>query len=126
MIALDSILTPVADEAVHFLLDDVLGQAELGDAVEQHAAGRVEGLEDRDVVAVLDELARGGQAGGAGADDRDLLAGRRRGVGLRSGPGAPGPVGDEALEVADGDRAALLGADAAASRTASPAGRRGR
>ncbi len=78
MIALRSILTPVGAQPVDLGLDDVLGQAELGDAVDQHAAGGVEGLEDRDLVAALGELARGGQPGRPGADDRDALAGRRR------------------------------------------------
>ena len=82
MIASTSIFTPVGDEAVDLGLDDVLGQAELGDAVDQHAARGVERLEDRDVVALLGELAGGGQAGRAGADDADLAcpvgAGRAR------------------------------------------------
>jgi hypothetical protein len=72
-------LDAVGDQAVDFLLDDVLGQAELGDAVDQDAAGGVEGLEDRDLVAALGQLAGGREAGRSGADDRDLLAGRARG-----------------------------------------------
>ena len=65
-------------EPVDLRLDDVLGQAELGDAVDEDAARGVERLEDRDVVAELGELARGGQPGRPGADDADLLAGRAR------------------------------------------------
>ena len=53
--------------------DDLLGQAELGDAVDEHAARLVEGLEDGDVVAALGQLAGGGQAGRAGADDGTFL-----------------------------------------------------
>jgi hypothetical protein len=114
MIAFASIFTPAAStEPVDLGLDDVLGQAELGDAVDEHAAGCVERLEDRDVVAALGQLTGGGQAGRPGADDGDRLAGgrcARRGASR----GAPRPVGDEALEVADGDRLALLAAQAEA------------
>ncbi len=46
----------VADLAVQ----DVARQPELGDAVAQHAAGLVQGLEDRDRVALLGEVARDG------------------------------------------------------------------
>ena len=68
----------VGDQAIDLGLDDVLGQPELRDAVDQHAAGGVERLEDRHVVAELGQLARGGQAGRAGPDDRDGPAGRLR------------------------------------------------
>ena len=49
---------------------------EVGDAVAEQAADAVGPLEDRDVVAGAGELLGGGQAGGAGADDGDRLAGR--------------------------------------------------
>ncbi len=108
MIEFGSIFTPGRLEAVDLGLDDVLGQAELGNAVDQHPAGGVEGLEDGDVVAELGELARGGQASRAGTDDGDPLAGRRRiGVAELLEMGL-GPVRDVALEVANGDRFALL------------------
>ena len=71
-------LDAVGDQPVDLGLDDGLGQAELGDAVDQHAARGVEGLEDGDVVAGPGELAGGGQPGRTGADDRDALAGLRR------------------------------------------------
>ena len=48
---------------------------EVGDAVAQQAADAVVALEDRDGVAGAGQLLRGGQAGGAGADDGDGLAG---------------------------------------------------
>ena len=81
--------------------DDVLRQAELGDAVDQHAADLVQRLEDGDVVALLDEVAGGGEAGGAAADEATFLpvAGARGG--RPSSPELALPVGDEALEVAD-------------------------
>ena len=53
------------------------GQAELGDAVDEDAADLVQGLEDGDVVALLDEVAGGGEGGGAAAHAGDLLAGGR-------------------------------------------------
>ena len=57
--------------------DDLLGQAELRDAVHQHAARLVQRLEDGHLVAVARQVAGGRQPRRAGADDRDPLAGRR-------------------------------------------------
>ena len=66
-----------------------------------------------DVVAELGELAGGGQPGRPGADDADRLAGLGRVArGVSWSPCWLGPVGDEALEAADGDRVALLAAEA--------------
>ena len=64
--------TAAASSFVH----DLLGQAELGDAVAQRAAGLGVGVVDGDLVAALGEEPGGGQAGRAGADDGDALAGR--------------------------------------------------
>ena len=64
-----------AFQEVTFLGDDGLGQTEFRDAVEQHAAGAVQGLEDGTSVALLDQVAGHGQAGGTGAHHRHLLAG---------------------------------------------------
>ena len=50
-----------------------LGQAELRDAVAQHAADLIVALKDRDVVAVACQNDRNGQARRAGADDSGLL-----------------------------------------------------
>ena len=68
------------------MADDLLREAELGYAVDQHAAALVERLEDRDAVARLRAVRRAGDGRGAGADDRDLLAGR--GSALDGGLGA--------------------------------------
>jgi hypothetical protein len=68
----------------------------------------VQRLEHRDVVALLHQVARHGQRGGAAADARHLLPGRggaRRQAELaRVGL----PVGDETLQVADRERVELL------------------
>ena len=98
-------------QAVDLALDDRLGQTELGDAVDQHAAAGEECLEDGDVKAVAGELAGAGDAGRAGADDGDLLAvlGSHLGRG-----GELGAVAQEALELADGHGLGLLATDAPA------------
>ena len=73
----------------------------------------MQGLEDVDAVTQAGELAGHGQAARAGSDHGDLVAGGgdlwrdELGVGR-------GPVGDEALEPADGHRLALLAAQAEA------------
>ena len=98
-------------QAVDLALDDRLGQTELGNAVDQHAAAGEERLEHGDVEAVAGELAGAGDAGGAGADDGDLLAVGGLHLGLARELGL---VAQEALELADRDRLALLAADALA------------
>ncbi len=99
-------------QAVDLALDDLLGQAELGDAVGQHAAAGEEGLEDGDVEALTGELAGAGDAGGAGAHDGDLLAV----LGFAHGCAAHlvGHVAHHALELADGHGLALTAEDALA------------
>ena len=100
-------------EAVDLLLDDGLGQTELGDAVHQHAASHVQSLVDRDLVAQLGQITGSSQAGRACADDGDLVA-----VGCRhDGSGVDVlavPVGHEALQTADADRLILDAAGALA------------
>ena len=98
-------------EAVDLALDNGLGQTELGDAVDEHAAAGEERLEDGDVKAVTRKLAGAGDAGGAGADDGDLLA--VGGLHLRLASKLR-LVAQEALELADGHGLGLLAADAAA------------
>jgi hypothetical protein len=62
-------------EVRDFAFDDRLGQAELGNAVHQHAARFVERFEDRDAVTHLCEIGRDCQSGGAVRDGtvRQLL-----------------------------------------------------
>ena len=114
-------------EVVDLAVDDRLRQTELRNAVAEHAAGDVQRLVDRDLVAHARQIARAGQAGRAGADHGDLVAvgGRRNGL---LGVVLAVPVGDEALQTADAHRLALdaahalglalrlLRADAAADR----------
>ena len=60
-------------------LEVLLLHLEVGDAVAQQAADAVVALEDGDGVAGAGQLLRGGEAGGAGADDGDGLAGEALG-----------------------------------------------
>ena len=100
-------------ELLDLVGNDGLRKTEFGDTIDQHAACGVQGLKNGDLIALLGQLARTGQAGGAGADDGDLDA-----VAL----GLLGhlvdilaiPVGDKALQPADGDRLALHAAHALA------------
>ena len=74
----------------------------------------MQSLKDRDVVALLDEVAGAGEAARAGADDRDLVAvGFHLGL-LDGGAVLEVEVGDETLQAADGDGLALYAADALA------------
>ncbi len=90
-------------EYVDLGIDDVLFQAEGGDAQGEHAAETGLFLQHRDVVAVQGQVIGAGQARGAGAHDGDLLAvivpllryEARRGVELL--------VRDELLDLVDGD-----------------------
>ena len=88
--------------------DLLLREAELRNAVLQHAAGFMESLVDGHVIAPLREVGSAGKAGRAGADDGHLDAillncgsGRLRGrIGAHI-------VSDEALKLADCDSFAL-------------------
>ena len=95
------------------MLDDVLGQTELGDAIHQHAARNVQSLVDGDLVAELGQIARDGQAGRACADNSDLVAIGRGGGGLGMYVVAV-PISDKALQAANADGLALDAADALA------------
>ena len=96
----------VETEQIQFLNDKYqnlgLDQSELRDAVHQHTAGHMQGLVNGDLVAKLCQIACGGQAGRACADDGDLVA-----VGRRHDGGGVDiftmPVGHEALQTANAD-----------------------
>ncbi len=106
---LDAELLEVAD----LLLDDLFRQTELGDAVDQHAAGLVQRLVDRDLVAAEREIGGARETGRSRADHRNLETGGRRQLGhLDFAALGHLPVGDKAFEPADGDWIALLAGDA--------------
>ena len=100
-------------QALDLVLDDVLGQTELRDAVHQNAAGHMQGLVNGDLVAQLGQVAGDGQAGGTSADDSHLVAvgggGNRLGMYV-----VAVPVRNKALQTADADGFALDAADALA------------
>ena len=98
-------------QAVHFFLNDGLGQTELGDAVHQNAASQMQSLKHGDVITLPGQVAGAGQAGGTGTHhSHTVTVGSRL---LRSaGSMLTVPVGHEALQTADAHRLALDAADA--------------
>ena len=102
--------TPSAENALDLAIEHGFGQAVLGNADAQHAAGLGQRFEHRGGVAELSELAGGGHAGRTAAHNGDAFAvdGRDRHGQL----GRHGGVGDEALEARDGDRLLDLAAGA--------------
>ena len=89
-------------------MHDGFWQAELGNAVNKHAAGDVERLENGHAVAHFGQLARAGKAGGARAYNGDSLAvGRYLRYFVLFNIFAF-PVGDEALEASYCDGLVLL------------------
>ena len=73
--------TPESEDPLDLLLEDLARQAVLRDADGHHAAGHGHRLEDGDRVAEAGEVLGGRHAGGAAADDRDLLGPRLAGAG---------------------------------------------
>jgi hypothetical protein len=65
-------------QPLDFLRDDFFWQAEFGNAIDQHAAGFVQRLINRHIVSLAGQLACRRQTCGAGADDGDPFACRRR------------------------------------------------
>ena len=99
-------------QPIDLLLHDVLGQPEFRDAVDEHPARGVEGLEDGHLVAGLGELSGGGQAGRPGADDGDAAAGIGVLAHVQLIEVLHGPVSHEPLQGTDRDGLALLAPDA--------------
>ena len=83
-------------QVVDLGIDDDVRQAEFRDAVLQHAAGDVQGLEDGDGHAVLGQIARAGQARRTRADDGRALAGAARR--LPAGSSQPRPMAASATK----------------------------
>ena len=98
---------------------DAVGDADLvllevGDAVVQQPARHRPGVVDDDAMAGPRDALGDADAGGPGADDREALARRGRSHGGRRLPVGELPLRHERLELADGDRLALLADDAMA------------
>jgi len=99
------------------LVDDLLRQAVLRDPVPEHAAERVQRLEDRHGIAELREVAGHREASRTRADNSDLLVAPHLGCrGLAAVPVLALPVRYEALQTADADRL-LMGEQHAAQLT---------
>ena len=100
--------TPSLSRYCELVLQHVLAELEVRDAVEQDAAGLRPGVVHRAGVAALRQLLGDGHAGRARADDGDLQAARRRQHGQRHAEVLALVVGDERLELADRDRRLLV------------------
>ena len=98
-------------EIVDFRIHDRLGETELRDAVDEDASRLVEGLEDRHVVPITDQIPGDGEPRGPRPDDGNAfpVALRPRGDGDLSR--IPFVVGGKTLQTADGDRFTLLRED---------------
>ncbi len=107
-------LHPEVEDLRDLRVEDLLGEAVLGDAVAEHATRLGLGLQDLHRVALFGQVVRTGETTGTCADDGDALAVRRRGLGLERLRHAQIQVGDEALDVVDADRLVDLAAAAPA------------
>jgi hypothetical protein len=99
------------EDALDLGVDDVPGQAVLGDPVAQHAPGLLEGLEDRHLVAAPGQLVGARHPRRARPDHCDLLVVGTAVVaieGLEGELALDSPVADEALHGVDVDRSVLL------------------
>ena len=96
------------DDAIDLGIEDVVGEPVVRDPVAQHAAGRVEGLEDRHRVPPAGKLVGAGKACRAAADDGDLLVTRLVGDLLELEIVLDAVVPDETLHGVDADGAVEL------------------
>jgi len=101
-------------QAGHLGADDVLGQPEFRDAVDEHAAGFVKSLEEADFMAFEGQVAGHGQAGRPRTDHGHLPARGRVAGGQFADMVLAFPVGGETLQVADGHGFALAAQQAVA------------
>ncbi len=97
-------LHPHVQERLQLMLDDRLGEPELGNPVDQYPTGFVQCLEHHHLVARSSEVRGSRDAGRTAADDRDPLAGLRSHGRNDFLIVLTGPVGDKALDSSDGDR----------------------
>ncbi len=104
-----------AAQVVDFAFDDGLGQAELGNAVDEHAAEFVQGLKDADAMAFLHEIAGGAESPAGPLPTMATLLPVEGAIGGQAELAAGAlEVGDKALEVADGDGRAFFAQHASA------------
>ena len=97
---------------VDALLDELVAELEVGDAEAEEAADEMVAFVDGDEVAGAVELLGAGEAGGAGADDGDRLAGALRGrLGLDPALFVAA-VGDGLLDELNGDGVVVDGESA--------------
>ena len=108
-----------ADDVADLLVDHLFGQAEARDLAADHAAALSFAVEQHDVVAERREVARDGERGRAGADQRDTLAVARDRRFRQGRADVVLVVGGDALQAADRD-GLRLDAPAAAGRLAGP------
>src|SRR5208337_2786898 len=88
---------------VELLANDLLGQAKLGNTVDQHSAQLVKCLEDSHFVTLLNQVPGDGEARRAAADDCYFFSGRRN-VGQNVRAHALLVIGDKALQIANAER----------------------
>ena len=103
-----------AAQVVHFFFHNCLGQAELRNAIDEHAAELVQGFKNADAMALLDQVSRGREAGRTAADNGHALARGGRVGGQSKLAALALEVGDKPLQVANGDGRALLAQHASA------------
>ncbi len=89
------------EHVAHLLVDDALGQAELGDLRAHHPARLAVAVEHDELVAERCEIARDRERGGTGADHRDPLAVPMRGARGEAIADVFLVVGGDALQPAD-------------------------
>src|ERR1039457_2746125 len=100
-------LDPHLLQVFDFGIDDEVGQAEFGDAVFQHSAGYVQGLENGHRHALAGQFSGAGEAARTAADDGRALGFGHGGNCHLVPPAPPAGIGHEALQAADGHRLEL-------------------
>ena len=91
-------------EVLYLHVDNLVGQTELRDAVFQHTANLVQGLEDIDIIAFLHHIACKAESGRARANDGDLDAVGWSNLGQRDVAALTLIVSGETLQIANGHR----------------------
>ena len=95
-------------EHVDFLADDFLREPELGYSVDENTAKLMQRFEDAHPVTLLHQISGGAQSGRTASDDGHAFAGGGRVLRDPHLAGLPFVVGDETLQVADGQRVDAL------------------